>query len=140
MIELSGVTKTYPGGTQAVKELDLAVQQGEIVCLVGPSVCGKSTTLKMINRLIEPTSGTIRVNGVDVSKADAVQLRRGIGYVIQHVGLFPHQRILANVMSVPRLLGVPKSVAASRAEELLAQVGLDPADFATRYPHQLSGG
>ncbi len=140
MIELSGVTKTYPGGTQAVKELDLAVQQGEIVCLVGPSGCGKSTTLKMINRLIEPTSGTIRVNGVDVSKADAVQLRRGIGYVIQHVGLFPHQRILANVMSVPRLLGVPKSVAASRAEELLAQVGLDPADFATRYPHQLSGG
>ena len=140
MIELSGVTKTYPGGTQAVKELDLAVQPGEIVCLVGPSGCGKSTTLKMINRLIEPTSGTIRVNGIDITKTDPVQLRRGIGYVIQHVGLFPHQRILANVMSVPRLLGVPKSVAASRAQELLAQVGLDPADFAKRYPHQLSGG
>ncbi|MEZ5112273.1 MAG: ATP-binding cassette domain-containing protein [Nocardioidaceae bacterium] len=115
MIELSGVTKTYPGGTQAVKELDLVVQQGEIVCLVGPSGCGKSTTLKMINRLIEPTSGTIWVNGIDITQTDPVQLRRSIGYVIQHVGLFPHQRILA-MMSVPRLLGVPKSVAASRAQ------------------------
>ncbi|MEZ5159445.1 MAG: ATP-binding cassette domain-containing protein [Marmoricola sp.] len=95
MIELSGVTKTYPGGTQAVKELDLVVQQGEIVCLVGPSGCGKSTTLKMINRLIEPTSGTIWVNGIDITQTDPVQLRRSIGYVIQHVGLFPHQRILA---------------------------------------------
>jgi osmoprotectant transport system ATP-binding protein len=105
MIRLSGVGKTYPDGTVAVHELDLDVAQGELVVLVGPSGCGKSTTLKMINRLIEPTTGTIEIDGRDVTRQDPVELRRGIGYVIQQVGLFPHQKIETNVMTVPLLYG-----------------------------------
>ena len=101
MIRLAGVGKTYPDGTVAVESLDLEVNAGELVVLVGPSGCGKSTTLKMINRLIEPTTGTIEIDGRDVTGEDPVKLRRGIGYVIQQVGLFPHQKILANVMTVP---------------------------------------
>ena len=140
MIRLSGVGKTYDDGTVAVHELDLEIERGELVCLVGPSGCGKSTTLKMINRLIEPTTGTIEINGDDVTHQDPVTLRRSIGYVIQQVGLFPHQKILANVMTVPLLYGESKSHARERARELLDLVGLDPATYADRYPHQLSGG
>src|SRR3954451_2112524 len=140
MIRLSGVGKTYDDGTVAVQALDLEVERGELVCLVGPSGCGKSTTLKMINRLIEPTTGTIEIDGDDVTHQDPVQLRRGIGYVIQEVGLFPHQKILANVMTVPLLHGESKATARERALELLELVGLDPARYADRYPHQLSGG
>jgi osmoprotectant transport system ATP-binding protein len=140
MIRLSGVGKTYDDGTVAVQELDLEIERGELVCLVGPSGCGKSTTLKMINRLIEPTTGTIEIDGDDVTHRDPVQLRRSIGYVIQQVGLFPHQKILANVMTVPLLYGESKSVARERARELLDLVGLDPATYGDRYPHQLSGG
>jgi osmoprotectant transport system ATP-binding protein len=140
MIRLSGVGKTYDDGTVAVQELDLEIARGELVCLVGPSGCGKSTTLKMINRLIEPTTGTIEIDGDDVTHQDPVRLRRSIGYVIQQVGLFPHQKILANVMTVPLLYGESKSVARERARELLDLVGLDPATYADRYPHQLSGG
>src|SRR5688500_11787422 len=101
MIRLAGVGKTYEDGTVAVHELDLDVAAGEMVCLVGPSGCGKSTILKMINRLIEPTTGRIFLEGRDVTEADPVELRRGIGYVIQQVGLFPHQTVEANVMTVP---------------------------------------
>ena len=140
MIRLEGVGKTYADGTVAVHELDLDVPRGALVCLVGPSGCGKSTTLKMVNRLIEPTSGRIFLDGEDVTEADPVRLRRGIGYVIQQVGLFPHQKIVANVMTVPLLYGESKSTARARAEELMALVGLDPAEFGERYPHQLSGG
>ncbi len=140
MIRLSGVGKTYEDGTVAVADVDLVVGRGELVCLVGPSGCGKSTTLKMINRLIEPTTGTIEIDGEDVTGKDPVRLRRGIGYVIQEVGLFPHQRILANVMTVPLLYGESRATARGRAEELLELVGLDPATYADRYPHQLSGG
>ena len=140
MIRLSGVGKTYDDGTVAVQELDLVVERGELVCLVGPSGCGKSTTLKMINRLIEPTSGRIEIDGVDVTDRDPVELRRSIGYVIQQVGLFPHQKIITNVMTVPLLYGESKSTARERARELLDLVGLDPATYADRYPHQLSGG
>jgi osmoprotectant transport system ATP-binding protein len=140
MIRLSGVGKTYDDGTVAVRSLDLGVSAGEMVCLVGPSGCGKSTTLKMINRLIEPTSGSIEIDGIDVTSSDPVKLRRGIGYVIQQVGLFPHQTIERNVMTVPSLLGESRSTARARAHELLSLVGLDPAVFASRYPHQLSGG
>ena len=132
--------KTYDDGTVAVHELDLDVARGELVCLVGPSGCGKSTTLKMINRLIEPTTGTIEIDGEDVTRKDPVQLRRGIGYVIQQIGLFPHQKIVTNVMTVPLLYGESKSVARTRAYELMELVGLDPATYADRYPHQLSGG
>src|SRR3990170_4707187 len=140
MIRLSGVGKTYADGTVAVQELDLEVAAGELVCLVGPSGCGKSTTLKMINRLIEPTTGTIEIGGRDVTRSDPVELRRSIGYVIQQVGLFPHQQIETNVMTVPMLYGESKSTARQRAHELMDLVGLDPATYAERYPHQLSGG
>ncbi|MSZ77159.1 MAG: ATP-binding cassette domain-containing protein [Actinobacteria bacterium] len=140
MIRLSGVGKTYDDGTIAVQALDLEVAAGELVCLVGPSGCGKSTTLKMINRLIEPTTGTIEIDGRDVTGADPVELRRGIGYVIQQVGLFPHQKIVTNVMTVPLLYGESKKVARQRAHELLDLVGLDPSTYGDRYPHQLSGG
>ncbi|KRF15251.1 glycine/betaine ABC transporter [Nocardioides sp. Soil796] len=140
MIRLSGVSKTYADGTTAVHELDLEVGRGEMVTLVGPSGCGKSTTLKMINRLIEPTTGSIFIDGADVTDADPVKLRRGIGYVIQQVGLFPHQKILTNVMTVPLLYGESKSVARRRALELMELVGLEPDQHADRYPHQLSGG
>ncbi len=140
MIRLTGVGKTYADGTVAVQELDLEVAAGEMVCLVGPSGCGKSTTLKMINRLIEPTAGTIEVDGKDVTHADPVELRRGIGYVIQQVGLFPHQSIETNVMTVPLLYGESKSTARTRAHELMDLVGLDAGTYADRYPHQLSGG
>ncbi|NYG53823.1 ABC transporter ATP-binding protein [Nocardioides perillae] len=139
-IRLEGVGKTYPDGTVAVQALDLEVRRGELVCLVGPSGCGKSTTLKMVNRLIEPTSGRILLDGRDVTRTDPVRLRREIGYVIQQVGLFPHQSVLANVMTVPLLLGEPKRVARERAAELLETVGLEVATYGERYPHQLSGG
>ncbi|WP_426242740.1 ABC transporter ATP-binding protein [Nocardioides sp. LHG3406-4] len=139
MIRLEGVGKTYDDGTVAVQELDLDVDRGEMICLVGPSGCGKSTTLKMINRLIEPTTGRITLDGEDVTTADPVTLRRGIGYVIQQIGLFPHQTILTNVMTVPLLYGESKATAKSRALELMETVGLDTS-YAERYPHQLSGG
>jgi osmoprotectant transport system ATP-binding protein len=140
MIRLEGVGKTYPDGTVAVHDLDLDVPRGSVVCLVGPSGCGKSTTLKMVNRLIEPTSGTITIDGRDVTRVDPVELRREIGYVIQQVGLFPHQTIRANVATVPTLLGWDRKRAMSRAEELMQLVGLEPEQYADRYPHQLSGG
>jgi osmoprotectant transport system ATP-binding protein len=140
MIRLESVGKRYPDGTVAVHELDLWIGAGEVVCLVGPSGCGKSTTLKMINRLIEPTSGRIFLEGRDVTQENPVRLRRRIGYVIQQIGLFPHQKIATNVATVPSLLGTPKAQAQERARELLALVGLDPEVYADRYPHQLSGG
>lgn len=140
MISLRGVSKTYADGTVAVHELDLDVPRGSIVTLVGPSGCGKSTTLKMVNRLIEPSGGQILIDGTDVTHADPVELRRGIGYVIQQVGLLPHQTIAANVATVPSLLGWSRDQARERSRELLDLVGLDPATYADRYPSQLSGG
>ena len=141
MIRLEGVGKKYADGTVAVHELDLEVLPGEVVVpgRARPG-CGKSTTLKMINRLIEPTSGRIFLEGRDVTSEDPVQLRRRIGYVIQQIGLFPHQKIATNVATVPSLIGTPKAQARERARELLALVGLDPDVYADRYPHQLSGG
>ena len=139
-ITLDGVGKRYDDGTQAVRSLSLEVPAGELVALIGPSGCGKSTILRMINRLIEPTSGKILLNGDDILSADAVELRRKIGYVIQHVGLFPHQTIAANVATVPRLLGWPKERTRKRVDELLELVGLDPARYGKRYPSELSGG
>ena len=124
MIRLSGVGKTYDDGTVAVQALDLSVARGELVCLVGPSGCGKSTTLKMVNRLIEPTTGRVLLDGQDVTGIDPHALRRGIGYVIQQVGLFPHQRVEANVMTVPLLYGESKATARERARELLRFCGL----------------
>ena len=140
MIELAGVGKTYADGTVAMQDLDLSVPRGSVVCLVGPSGCGKSTTLKMVNRLIEPTHGTITMDGRDITHVDPVELRRHMGYVIQQVGLFPHQTIRTNVATVPSLLGWDRAKSRSRAEELMDLVGLDPSEYADRYPHQLSGG
>ncbi|HEU4511852.1 MAG TPA: ABC transporter ATP-binding protein [Nocardioidaceae bacterium] len=140
MIRLEGVGKTYPDGTVAVHDLSLSVPRGSVVCLVGPSGCGKSTTLKMVNRLIEPTSGTIELDGRDVTHVDPVELRRHMGYVIQQVGLFPHQTIRTNVATVPSLLGWPRARSTERADELMSLVGLDPSVYGDRYPHQLSGG
>jgi osmoprotectant transport system ATP-binding protein len=140
MIRLDRVEKRFGDGTPAVAELSLDVGNGEFCVLVGPSGCGKTTTMKMINRLIEPTSGRILLAGEDVTHGDPVALRRRIGYVIQQVGLFPHQTIRANVATVPSLIGWSRKRSGPRVEELLELVGLDPATFADRYPHQLSGG
>ncbi|MFP5347253.1 MAG: ABC transporter ATP-binding protein [Actinomycetes bacterium] len=140
MIRLENVGKTYPDGTVAVAGLDLAVQRGELVALVGPSGCGKSTTLRMVNRLIEPTSGRIFLHGDDVTRVDPVRLRRQIGYVIQRVGLFPHLTVADNVAVVPRLVGWDRSRIRSRVDQMLDLVGLPPATYRGRYPHELSGG
>jgi osmoprotectant transport system ATP-binding protein len=139
-IRLEGVSKTYPDGSVGVRALDLTFAAGELTVLVGPSGCGKTTTMKMINRIIEPTTGRILLGDDDVTRVDPVELRRRIGYVIQNVGLFPHQTVRRNVGTVPRLLGWDKRRTADRVEELLDLVGLDPASFGDRYPHQLSGG
>ncbi|MBD0292709.1 MAG: betaine/proline/choline family ABC transporter ATP-binding protein [Jiangellaceae bacterium] len=140
MIRFDAVSKRYPDGTVAVHELSLAVERGELVVLVGPSGCGKTTTMKMVNRLVEPTSGRILVDGRDVLDVDPVRLRRGMGYVIQNVGLFPHRTIQDNVATVPELVGWPAERRQQRARELLELVGLDPAVHGPRYPQQLSGG
>jgi osmoprotectant transport system ATP-binding protein len=139
-ITLESVGKRYPDGTEAVGSLSLDIPAGELVVLIGPSGCGKSTVLRMINRLIEPTSGRILLGGADVHSGDAVDLRRRIGYVIQNTGLFPHQTIRANVATVPKLLGWPKRRVEDRVTELLDLVGLDPQLYGKRYPHELSGG
>ena len=140
MISLQGVTKRFPNtSAPAVGDLSFDVAEGEMVALVGPSGCGKTTTLKMINRLIEPSGGTIFVNGVDVLRQDSVQLRRGIGYVIQSVGLMPHQTIARNVATVPHLLGWEEERIRARTDELVALFDLDPS-FLDRYPGELSGG
>ena len=139
-ISLHGIQKRYPNGTEAVRELSLDVRAGELVVLIGPSGCGKSTVLRMINRLIEPSAGRITLGDEDVSHVDPVRLRRRIGYVIQNVGLFPHQTVRANVATVPGLLRWPKGQTRARVDELLDLVGLDPTEFGGRYPQELSGG
>ncbi|GAA5001877.1 betaine/proline/choline family ABC transporter ATP-binding protein [Actinopolymorpha pittospori] len=140
-IDLVDVTKRYPGQqAPAVENVNLRIPAGEIVVLVGPSGCGKTTTMKMINRLIEPTSGQILLGGEDVTRKDADQLRRGIGYVIQSGGLFPHLTVGANVGIVPGLLRWKRSRTSERVDELLELVGLDPARYRDRHPRELSGG
>jgi len=139
-ITFEHVRKEYPDGTVAVEDLSLEVTPGEILCLVGPSGCGKSTTLRMVNRLVEPSSGVITVDGQDVMAQDAVQLRRSIGYVIQHVGLFPHRTVAQNVATVPGLLKWDKGRTRERVDELLELVGLPHETYGSRYPHELSGG
>lgn len=140
VIRFERVRKEYDDGTVAVAALDLDVQRHELLALVGPSGCGKSTTLRMANRLVEPTSGRILLEGADVTTADPVELRRRIGYVIQNVGLFPHRSVEQNVATVPALLGWDRARTRARVAELLELVGLDPARYARRYPHELSGG
>jgi osmoprotectant transport system ATP-binding protein len=139
-IELRGVGVTYPGGTTAVHDVDLTIAAGEFAVFLGPSGSGKSTLVRTINRLIEPTAGTVLLDGVDARTLDPVVLRRGIGYVIQAVGLFPHLTIAANVGVVPQLLGWDRARIAARVDALLALVRLNPARYRDRYPRELSGG
>ncbi len=141
MIVLSGITKTFDGGKSfAVRDLTLEVSDGETLVLLGSSGCGKTTTLKMINRLIDPTSGTIEVDGREVPRLDPIELRRSMGYVFQGIGLFPHMTVRRNIEIVPRLLGWPAARRRARANELLALIGLDSGEYADRLPEELSGG
>ena len=141
MIRIQQVSKSYDRGrTYAVHEVDLEVEAGEFVVLLGESGCGKTTLLKMINRLVEPTRGRILVDGCNVSEVDAVALRRGIGYVFQGSGLFPHMTVSENVAVVPRLLNWDDSACRSRVDELLDLMGLAPEAHRNRKPHELSGG
>ncbi|OBJ61756.1 ABC transporter ATP-binding protein [Mycobacterium sp. 1423905.2] len=139
MITFDDVSKVFPGGSTAVNQLSIDIPAGELTVFVGPSGCGKTTALRMINRMVDPTSGTITVDGADVSTVDPVTLRRGIGYVIQSAGLLPHQRVIDNVATVPVLKGQSRRAARTAAYQVLERVGLD-AKLATRYPAQLSGG
>lgn len=139
MIRFDGVSKEYAGGTLAVDQLTLTAPTGKTTVLVGPSGCGKTTSLRMVNRMIEPTRGTISLDGVDTASVRASELRQGIGYVIQHGGLFPHLSILDNIGTVPRLLGWDRRAIRDVSMELMERVGLDPS-LAHRYPSQLSGG
>lgn len=139
MISFENVTKRYPDGTVAVNELSFVAPTGKLTVLVGPSGCGKTTSLRMVNRLIRPSSGSISLGGESTANMDEALLRRRIGYVIQHAGLFPHRTILDNIATTARLNGVGKREARVRAQELIERVGL-PASFAKRYPWQLSGG
>ena len=141
MISLRGVDKSYDGGVSfVVRGLTLEISEGETLVLLGSSGCGKTTILKMVNRLIDPTAGEIRVNGKDVMDQDPVALRRSIGYVFQGVGLFPHMTVAENVGIVPRLLGWADGEISARVDELLDLVGLPPADYRSRRPGDLSGG
>ena len=139
MIRLVDVTKRFADAL-AVDHLNLDITAGEVTVLIGPSGCGKTTTLKMINRLVEPTSGRIMLSGDDISASNPVLLRRHIGYVIQHSGLFPHRTVRDNVATVPRLLGWTRDQTRRRVDEMLDLVGLEPATFGKRFPHELSGG
>ena len=144
MIELQGVGKTFdgPGGepVHAVRDVDLTVADGETLCLIGTSGCGKTTTMKMINRLVEPTTGRILVGGEDIAEQDPIELRRRIGYVIQAGGLFPHLSVARNVGVLCELEGYDKARMRRRVDELLELVNLPPAEFRRRYPGELSGG
>ena len=139
MIRFEGVARSF-GDVRAITALDLEIRDRELCVLVGPSGAGKSTVLRMINRLVEPSEGRISLNGRDLHTINVETLRRGIGYVIQSVGLFPHLTVSANVSVVPELLGWERARVRARAGEMLELVGLDPELYGPRYPSQLSGG
>ena len=139
MIEFRNVSKHFPDGTVAVDDFSLTIPSRKTTVLVGSSGCGKTTLLRMINRMVEPTDGSIEIDGENIATLDPVVLRRRIGYVMQNSGLLPHRKVIDNVATVPRLEGVPRKQAHQRALELLDTVGLS-RDLADRYPSQLSGG
>ncbi|PQZ92360.1 proline/glycine betaine ABC transporter ATP-binding protein [Arthrobacter sp. MYb227] len=139
MITFESVSKTYPGGTQAVENLSLNIATGSFTVLVGPSGCGKTTTMRMINAMVTPTSGRILLDGNDIAEIRPVSLRLGIGYVMQNGGLFPHRSVIDNIATVQRLLGLDKKNARAKAFEAMERVGLDTS-LAKRFPAQLSGG
>lgn len=140
MIELKNVCKSYSPNTYVVKDLNLVVQEGELVVLIGESGCGKTTTLQMINRLIEPTSGSIFIKGKDIRSIDKNALRRNIGYVIQDIGLFPHRTIARNIATVPLLCKKDPAQVDKKVRELMEIIGLPYEQYADRYPSELSGG
>ncbi|MGZ9583547.1 betaine/proline/choline family ABC transporter ATP-binding protein [Paenibacillus marinisediminis] len=140
MIEFKNVNKIYEDGFQSLKDINLTINRGELTVLIGPSGCGKSTMMKHINSLITPSSGTILINGEDISTQNPVELRRRIGYVIQSVGLFPHMTIAKNVAVVPNLMKWNPGKIDQRVDELLSMVNLDPEVYRDRYPSELSGG
>ncbi len=141
MISIRNASKSFDAGASfSVKNLSLDVAEGQTLVLLGASGCGKTTTLKMINRLVPLTSGQILVDDRDIAQQDVLELRRSIGYVFQDIGLFPHMSVLANAAIVPKLLGWDRKKRSARAAELLSLVGLDPSDYAHRRPRQLSGG
>ncbi|MBC2717678.1 MAG: ATP-binding cassette domain-containing protein [Desulfobacteraceae bacterium] len=141
MIEYQEVSKSYDKGhTYAVLNISFDVREGETLVLLGSSGCGKTTLLKLTNRLIEPTSGSIELNGEDISQLDPILLRRRIGYVFQGIGLFPHMSIEENTTIIPRLLGWPYDKRKQSFNDLMNLVGLDPISYADRYPKELSGG
>lgn len=140
MIEFQKVSKSYDGKTKIIDQLDLKINNGELVVLIGESGSGKTTTMKMINRLHEPTSGTILIDGKNIMDINPIELRRNIGYVIQKVGLFPHMTIGENIELIPTLKKWDKDKKRKRAEELLDLVGLSPQQYINRHPHELSGG
>ena len=140
-IEFKNVIKRFYGAAyNAVDDLSFQLEEGELVTVLGTSGCGKTTLMKMVNRLYEPTLGTIEIFGEDIEKKDPIELRRGIGYVIQQVGLFPHMTVGKNIAVVPEILGWDKPKTDARVRELLEMVNMDPAEFMGRYPSQLSGG
>ena len=140
MIKLDRVSKVYPDGTRAVKELTLEVEKGELCVFLGPSGCGKTTTMRMINRLIPITEGDIYIDGMKNTEVNEDELRRNIGYAIQDIGLFPHMTVGENIETVPALKGWPKLQRRKRAEELLELMGMSPGEFIGKYPSELSGG
>jgi len=141
MIKFEKVTKIYPGSqAAAVNDIDLEVAEGEICVLIGSSGCGKTTLMRMVNRLISTTSGAIYIDGKNIMNLDVIELRRSIGYVIQQIGLFPHMTVSDNIATVPRLLRWDKRRIQARVDELLCLVQLEPAVFRHRYPRELSGG
>ena len=139
MIEFRSVTKRFPDGTEAVKDFSFVLPRHKTTVFVGSSGCGKTTLLRMINRMVEPTAGEVLIDDVDIATQDKVKLRRRIGYVLQSSGLLPHRRVVDNIATVPVLNGVAKQQARADALELMDKVGLDRA-LAERYPRQLSGG
>jgi osmoprotectant transport system ATP-binding protein len=140
MINLEHVTKVYPDGTEAVRDVSFEVEKGELCVLLGPSGCGKTTTMKMINRLIPLTGGGIYIDGVKNTDLNEDELRKNIGYAIQDIGLFPHMSVAENIGTVPVLKGWPKEKRRKRAKELLELLRMDPNEFLDKYPRELSGG
>ena len=139
MIEFKNVTKLYPNGKKAVDNISLSFETGEFIVFIGTSGSGKTTSMRMINRMIEPTEGEILINGQNIQKKNAVELRRKIGYVIQQIGLMPHMTIYENIVLVPKLLGWPEDKQRQTAEDLIKRVDL-PLEYLDRYPSELSGG
>lgn len=141
VIEFRDVSKSFnPNHPPAVKNMNLEIQSGEFLVLLGESGCGKTTTLKMINRLVEPSTGSIEVDGRSILEKDIIEWRRSVGYVIQRIGLFPHLTIEENILVVPKLLGWSRDRMQSKLSQLFEMIGLEEAQFKDRFPRELSGG